>query len=94
MRVPVYRNLDSPFQIGGFKPLELVFLCCFFVIASEGSGMFGFSRIWAILFTFSAAAGVYWTRRSLGDEFPRRVIRFLSLPNQLYARPFWMRRKC
>jgi hypothetical protein len=93
MRVPVYRNLDSPFQVGGFKPLELVFICCFFVISSELSGTLGFSRVWAILLTFAAAGSVYWTRRSLGDEFPRRVIRFLSLPNQLYARPFWTRHK-
>lgn len=70
MRVPVYRNLDSPFQVGGFKPLELVFICCFFVIASELSGTLGFSRVWAILLTFAAAGSVYWTRRSLGDEFP------------------------
>lgn len=93
MRVPVYRNLDSPFQVGGFRPLELVFICCFFAVSSEVSVAFGFSRVWAILFTLVAAASVFWTRRVLGDDFPRRLVRFLSLPNQLYARPFWMRRK-
>ena len=93
MRVPVYRNLDSPFRIGGFKPFELVVICAFFVILSEFSSLIGVSRVWSILFTACLAGSLYWMRQSLGDEFPKRVIRFLSLPSQLYARPFWMRKQ-
>ena len=92
MRVPVYRNLDSPFQIGGFKPLELVFICSSFVLLSELSSLLGIDRLWAFVFAACAATAVFWMRKTLGDEFPKRLIRFVSLPTQLYARPFWMRR--
>lgn len=92
MRVPVYRNLDSPFQIGGFKPLELVLVCSFFVILSELSSLIGLDRIWAFLIAICLGASLFWMRRSLGDDFPKRLIRFIGLPSQLYTRPFWMRR--
>lgn len=92
MRVPVYRNLDSPFQIGGFKPYELVIVSALFVILSEISSSLGINRVWAFLFALVLGASLYWMRRSLGDEFPKRIVRFLMLPTQLYARPFWMRR--
>jgi hypothetical protein len=92
MRVPVYRNLDSPFRIGGFKPLELVLICSLFVTLSELSSLFGINRAWAFLFTICFAGILFWMRKALGEEFPKRAVRFLSLPSQLYARPFWMRR--
>ncbi len=91
MRVPVYRNLDSPFRIGGLKPLELVVICSSFVLLSELSTLVGINRVWAFGFTLCLAVLLFWMRRYLGEDFFKRLIRFLHLPSHLYVRPFWRR---
>lgn len=83
MRAPVYRNLDRPFQIFGFSPFELTFLCVIFVGIGEASQSFGYSRIWSFLVTTLFALGFYWIRFTMGDYFGRRVIRFAALPDRL-----------
>ena len=81
MRTPVYRNLDQPFQIYGFSPIELVALSVAFVFFGEFAQSFSIHRIWALIFTFVFAFALYSFRRALGDLFLRRLVRFLSLPS-------------
>lgn len=88
MRSPVYRNLDRPFQIYGFNPLELTVLSVAFAGSGELAQAFGIHRIWAFLFTFILAFAIYSLRRSLGDLFARRLLRFLILPSRVHAKLF------
>lgn len=92
MRSPVYRNLDKPFQIYGFGPFELTALSAAFVICGELAQSLGVHRVWAFLFTFILAFGIYSFRRSMGDLFLRRLLRFLNLPSQIHSRLFVTRR--
>ncbi|MBX3023008.1 MAG: hypothetical protein KF799_15135 [Bdellovibrionales bacterium] len=88
MRSPVYRNLDKPFQILGFTPIELATLCFAFVLGGELAQFLGFDRAWALVFTLLVAATLHWFRRSMGELFGRRLLRFLQLPSELYPRLF------
>lgn len=86
MRAAVYRNLDRPFQILGFKPLELTVLCCVFVGGGEIAQDLSLSRLWVALLTAFLAFSLFAFRRALGDRFARRLFRFLRLPTRLTAR--------
>jgi len=88
MRSPVYRNLDKPFQIMGFNILELTLLCVIFVGGGELLQLFDLNRVWAFLLTAILAFNLFWVRRSLGDLFIARLIRFLKLPSQLNPKLF------
>ncbi|RME14429.1 MAG: hypothetical protein D6797_08870 [Bdellovibrio sp.] len=86
MRSPVYRNLDQPLQILGFSIPELIFLVVVFVLGEEVLNLFDASRAWAFLVTIIFAIGFYWMRRSLGDYFGKRLLRFFQLPSHLYSK--------
>ncbi|MBK9038048.1 MAG: hypothetical protein IPL83_02620 [Bdellovibrionales bacterium] len=86
MRSPVYRNLDRPFQILGFNSAELTVLCIFLVGGGELAGFIGLHRIWALVFTVVTGCLLIWVRRSLGDYFVPRLIRFLELPKEIYSK--------
>jgi hypothetical protein len=88
VRSPVYRNLDRPFQIYGFNPFELTVLSIAFAGSGELAQAFGVHRVWAFLITFILAFAIYSLRRSLGDLFARRLLRFLILPNQVRSKLF------
>ena len=86
MRARVFRNLDRPFRVLGFSPVELTILCLGFVLGGEILSSAGASRIWAFLSTALNAVGLYLFRRTFGDQFGMRLIRFLTLPGQLQAK--------
>lgn len=83
MRSPVYRNLDQPFEILGFSVAELTSLCFVLVAGGELLKFFGFNRLWAFLLTMVLAFALFWLRRSLGENFSFRMLRYLSFPNRL-----------
>jgi hypothetical protein len=86
MRTPIYRNLDRPFQIFAFSPLELTVLCVAFVGLGEIAQSFSLSRIWSFILTGFVALSFYLFRRSMGDFFGRRLLRFLNLPTEIHPR--------
>jgi hypothetical protein len=86
MRTPVYRNLDRSFQILGLSPLEICVISLFLVASGELSDVLGIHRIWSLLFTGGVAFGLFWFRRSMGEMFAPRLLRFLQLPGQLRPR--------
>lgn len=86
MRAPVYRNTDTPFQILGFRPLELTILCVAFVAGGELASLIAISRAWNLILTVFMALGLFAFRRSFGELFGRRLWRFARLPSELHAR--------
>lgn len=92
MRSPVYRNLDRPFRIFGFSPLELSILCITFVVWGEIAQSLSIHRVWGFLATALLALLFHWLRRSMGDHFTRRLIRFLKLPSEIRSKLFVTRR--
>lgn len=88
MRAPVYRNLDTPFEIYGFSPTELIVLCASFVAGGEIAQALGIHRMWVILAVVLLALVMNIFRRSLGIYFARRLFRFLQLPGVLSAKLF------
>lgn len=82
MRSSVYRNLDKPFEIYGFSPMELTMMSLVFVVSGEVAQSIGADRIWAFPFTVIFAGGTYALRRTFGDLFARRLFRFLRLPSE------------
>ncbi|MCB0362649.1 MAG: hypothetical protein KDD35_08000 [Bdellovibrionales bacterium] len=86
MRSPIYRNLDKPFQIMGFSALELALLCICLVVGGEIVEFLGQPRILAMAFTFVLGCLLIWVRRSLGDFFLGRLIRFVVLPREIYSK--------
>jgi hypothetical protein len=86
MRSPVYRNLDQPMRILGFSPMELSVLCVAFVALGEAAQAIGVYRFWAVLLTAVAAGILYSFRRSMGEMFARRLLRFLRLPSELHSK--------
>lgn len=80
MRSRVYRNLDNSFEILGFNIFELVMLTCTLVLGGELAQFFDIQRIWSFLFTFLLGLSFYWLRKSLGNKFIPRLIRFVYLP--------------
>lgn len=93
MQFPVYRNLDMPFQVLGFSTVELIVLCFALVGGGEFTQLLGVHRIWAFMFTIVLALSLFWIRRSLGDLFGRRLIRFLKLPSELNSQVFKIGRR-
>ena len=81
MRSQVYRNLDKPFQILGFYLNELVILCFTLVVGSELTQLFEVQNAWSFLSTLILAFALFWFRRSLGEKFGQRIIRFINLPS-------------
>jgi len=88
MRAPVYRNLDKTIEVMGFSPVELTCLCFVLIAGGEIMRIIGLDRTWAFLATTIVAAGLFWIRRSLGEHFLMRMIRFLSLPRRLQSKAF------
>jgi hypothetical protein len=86
MRSPVHRNLDKPVQLFGFYIGELLVLVLFFVIGGEISDFTGISRGWSFFVTLILAAGFFCFRKAMGDLFARRLLRFVSLPQELQRR--------
>jgi hypothetical protein len=91
VRSPVYRNLDKPFQICGFSPLELTVLSIAFAGSGELAEAAGTHRLWAFLITIILALGMHSLRRSLGEAFPRRLLRFVKLPAEIEPKLFTRR---
>jgi hypothetical protein len=83
MRAAVYRNLDKNFHILGFSIAELVLLSLVLVLGGELSQIIGVHRVWSFLATAVLALSLVWLRRSLGEVFVRRLVRFLAIPGQL-----------
>ena len=83
MRQPVFRNLDKPFEVFGLTPLELMFLCLFFVLGGDLLEFLGLNRVWTFLGSFVLGFGMFWLRWSLGRFFLRRLVRFVFLPREL-----------
>lgn len=86
MRSIVYRNLDKPFQILSFNLFELTLFCFIFVGGGEIGYFLEINRFLVLLITIIFALVLFWIRRSLGNYFIQRFIRFLFLPSQLNAK--------
>ena len=86
MRAPVYRNLDTPFRILGFSPLELGVLCFVFVGGGELAQALSIGRVWSLVAAALLALGLFTFRRSFGEHFAARLYRFSRLPARLPAR--------
>ena len=86
MRAPVYRNLDTPFRVFCFSPLELGLLCFTFVGGGEIAQALSIGRIWALVASALLALGLVSFRRSFGEHFAARLYRFSRLPSRLPAR--------
>lgn len=91
MREPIFRNLDTPFQIMGFNYLELMAVCFIFVIASELSESLHINRFFSFSITALVVASWYWIRRSMGEKFGSRLVRFIFLPKNLKANSNYVR---
>lgn len=83
MRTHVYRNLDKPFQILSFNLLELSLFCFLFVGGNEVSHFFKFNPFFVIMFILIFGLFIFWIRRTFGNYFTQRFIRFLLLPSEL-----------
>lgn len=88
VRSPVYRNLDTPFEIYGFSPSELIALSLSFVAGGELAQALGVSRMWVIFAVVLLAIAMNRFRRALGIYFARRLFRFIRLPSILSAKLF------
>ncbi len=86
MRAPIYRNLDQPFQVMGFSVAELTLLAVTLVGGGELFQLLGVHRVWAFVATLILASVFFVFRRSFGDLFVRRLLRFLRLPAVLYPK--------
>lgn len=86
MRSPVYRNLDHPFRILGLSAAELIFLCLVLTGGGELAQLTGAPRFWSLVAALLLAFCLYLFRRSLGDLFGRRLLRFFALPRFLFPK--------
>lgn len=86
MRSPVYRNLDAPFRVFGFSPLELSLLCFAFVGGGELAQALAIGRVWALVLAALMALGMFTFRRAFGEHFAARLYRFYKLPSRLVPR--------
>lgn len=86
MRSPVYRNLDAPFRVFGFSPLELSLLCFAFVGGGEIAQALSVGRIWALVLAALLALALFAFRRAFGEHFGARLYRFFKLPSRLSPR--------
>jgi hypothetical protein len=86
MRSPIYRNIDKPFQIAGFSAAELILLCVALAGGGELAQLFSVDRVWTFFVTLIIALGLFLFRRTLGEHFFFRLIRFFQIPSHLYSR--------